>query len=685
MAVQTRFDTLLNGAITDVQTTCVLDAAPAFSTGFGTIERGTASEEDIYWGNVAGLQLTGMLRGLSKTALTVTEVAGNKKPHLDNKQFEGTLLHYIINNKADLDENEAISGTWTFNTALPTSTQTPSANAQLTTKVYVDTADLLKANLAGGNTFSGNQVFADNTAQTTTNAAPTSDKILANKKYVDDQVASVTDTKVKASATDTTPGTLDAKSTVGTHLSIVVVNPAGNEQRRIDTDAIQSSTVAAGSGNKIVSTKTSDGTLDPSFYSVSGTAGESITGATTPQPVCIGSSDYTYQPFPSDLHLGTTGVAANIGDVDATTREAFKIVVTDTLATSITVANVKISINKSGAPVDDTYIEIQTDTAGSPSGTVVTDGTSSVVNGAALSVTNKFTTYTFATPPTITSGTTYWAVIRRSGANNAGNYYQIQTKANTSAFSGNSKTYTASTGLWADAGTQVSNLTTFTKSYGGRVYLSDADNKPMCRCDGFATTTATAGNPVVIQPTNIISGLSGKTPGKMQYVSTAAGTLTESPTATTNAMVVSPVGKAFSATTVNINPGTRINRGTLSSLTFAGAVANTTDFFIETGFRPTYVRLGVNATETGATPLYYGSITAIEGTENQELHITKNSANGDGNVGTGVTGIIIDTAVSVGSDRVSVGTINDNGFFVTYLSNAATSIITTLDWVAMGN
>lgn len=182
MSVQTRFDTLLNGAITDVQTTCVLDAAPAFSTGFGTVERGTASEEDIYWANVAGLQLTGMLRGLSKTALTVTEVAGNKKPHLDNKQFEGTLLHYIINNKADLDENEAISGTWTFNTALPTSTQTPTANAQLTTKVYVDTK-LDK----GGGTMTG---AIDMGAQKITSTyVPVNGPDITNKTYVDSVAA----------------------------------------------------------------------------------------------------------------------------------------------------------------------------------------------------------------------------------------------------------------------------------------------------------------------------------------------------------------------------------------------------------------------------------------------------------------------------------------------------------------
>jgi len=194
---QTRFDTTLNGGITDIATSLTLDAAPAFTTGYGTLERGTANEEDVYWGGLSGLQLTSVLRGLSKTALTNTEVAGNKLPHADGAQFEGTLLHYIVNDKASKSSDEAITGAWNFNVSLPTSTQTPSGGTDLTTKTYVDAADALKANLAGGNTWTGAQdfsgataVFADDGAETATNAAPTSDKKLANKKYVDDSVSS---------------------------------------------------------------------------------------------------------------------------------------------------------------------------------------------------------------------------------------------------------------------------------------------------------------------------------------------------------------------------------------------------------------------------------------------------------------------------------------------------------------
>jgi hypothetical protein len=196
VSTQTRFDTTLNGAISDVDTALVLDDAPAFTKGYGTLERGTVNEEDVYWDNLSGLQLTSMLRGLSKTALTNTEVSGNKKAHLDGAVFEATLLHYIVNDKASKSGDETISGQWAF-TQLPTSSDTPSGATDFVTKGYTDTADALKANLAGGNTWTGAQsftgataIFADSGAETLTNAAPTSDKKLANKKYVDDTVTS---------------------------------------------------------------------------------------------------------------------------------------------------------------------------------------------------------------------------------------------------------------------------------------------------------------------------------------------------------------------------------------------------------------------------------------------------------------------------------------------------------------
>jgi hypothetical protein len=65
---------------------------------------------------------------------------------------------------AVLSENEAVTGTWTFNTALPTSSLTPSASNQLVTKAYVDGLsaglswkDTVRAATTGNITLSGTQ------------------------------------------------------------------------------------------------------------------------------------------------------------------------------------------------------------------------------------------------------------------------------------------------------------------------------------------------------------------------------------------------------------------------------------------------------------------------------------------------------------------------------------------------
>lgn len=601
VSVQTRFDTTLNGAISDVDTELVLDDAPAFTKGYGTIERGEANEEDIYWDNVSGLQLTGLLRGLSKTALTNTEVAGNKKAHLDGVQFEGTLLHYIVNDKASKSSDEAITGAWSFNTQLPTSTDTPGANSELTTKVYVDTADNLKANLAGGNTFSGNQVFADNTAQTTTDAAPTSDKILANKKYVDDKFAGSTDTKVKASATDTTPSTLDNKATVGTHLSITVVNPGGNEQRRTDTDAIQSSS-GTSDANKLIASNAGGG-LDSTFLGYNKTTVEAINGATIPQAVSVMGNNHKTSLIVtsagSDVLGYDTGTNRNFGNADATTWIAQSFTApTDALASTIKLNSSAMLLAKNGAPAGNVYVEIQTDSGGSPSGSVVANGTSGTKVATDLVLNNpSVQTFTWATPPTLTSGGTYWRVLKRSVANDAGNYIIVRD-ANGDVYAGGvCKTYTASTLTWGTGSygnIDLQSLDIFTLDYDGKVCKSDADSLiQRGKFIGFTKSNVAGGGSAGVICSNYIDGFpaSSFVEGADYYVDTNSGLIVTSntPTLTTtlqNGSALIKVGSAISDTALKIAP--KFYRAyTCTALGSLGSSTGLTlDFFLECGFTP---------------------------------------------------------------------------------------------------
>lgn len=87
-----------------------------------------------------------------------------------------------------------------------------------------------------------------------------------------------------------------------------------------------------------------------------------------------------------------------------------------TVGSTVSIDRVRASPRRVGSSVATMTAEIQTNSAGSPSGTVVTNGTSVAVN------VNGFTTdpdgvnqdFDFTTPPSLTAGT-YWIVFRPTG------------------------------------------------------------------------------------------------------------------------------------------------------------------------------------------------------------------------------------------------------------------------------
>jgi hypothetical protein len=211
---QTRYKQQYTAGMTDVQTTMDVDTVPANSVGYLTLRRGYADQEDIKYTGISGLQLTGLLRGLSPTALTDTEVLGLKKSHalsavVAENTVEMTTLHYIINNKADLDDDEAITGNWSFieQTELPGVKSTTGVTIATFTEEanpvnYFDikssaTGSDLKVTALGTDTDIGIEFLGKGDGFVTlpdkstlkSDAAPSSDAEIANKKYVDDQVA----------------------------------------------------------------------------------------------------------------------------------------------------------------------------------------------------------------------------------------------------------------------------------------------------------------------------------------------------------------------------------------------------------------------------------------------------------------------------------------------------------------
>lgn len=87
------------------------------------------------------------------------------------------------------------------------------------------------------------------------------------------------------------------------------------------------------------------------------------------------------------------------------------------------VASVSVLTAKTGTPAGTMYAEIQTDSGGLPSGTVITNGTSDSISCNVASTYSNFgmSGFVFSTPPSLTNGTIYHIVIKTSGfTRNAG-------------------------------------------------------------------------------------------------------------------------------------------------------------------------------------------------------------------------------------------------------------------------
>jgi hypothetical protein len=90
---------------------------------------------------------------------------------------------------------------------------------------------------------------------------------------------------------------------------------------------------------------------------------------------------------------------------------------------SRTVDRVSLWLKATGAPTDNLTVEIQTNSGGLPSGTVVTNGTSNAVAGTSIGSSYGWIAFDFPTLPQLTAGTQYHLVLKRSGPVDSANYY----------------------------------------------------------------------------------------------------------------------------------------------------------------------------------------------------------------------------------------------------------------------
>ena len=107
---------------------------------------------------------------------------------------------------------------------------------------------------------------------------------------------------------------------------------------------------------------------------------------------------------------------------------------------------ISVRLRKAGEPADKLRLSIQADSAGKPSGLALT---SVLINPEDLqSESYSWQSLNFTLPVELTGGKPYWLAAERSGALNAGNYYQLAVDENLNFKEGNLLLFDQSTVSW---------------------------------------------------------------------------------------------------------------------------------------------------------------------------------------------------------------------------------------------
>ena len=469
-----------------------------------------------------------------------------------------------------------------------------------------------------------------------------------------DAVASVI---VKVSSADTTAGYLNDKIDVATagRLTKSIGNPAANETIRLtlattSTDAElnkltgASANVTAANLNTLTAGAASNAdalhthaTIDVVSY----TAYEAITA----------DDAVAVLPVETQWYTQLTDTVVNVGSLNSLRRRAVKYIPTAT--GTLTNWNFRAAEQVNGATtLGDLIITIETDTAGAPSGTALTNATATIsqVTQRTWNTTMGTRLATFAGSVSFTAGTTYWVVYAVS-ATDAANYLKFganDTYVN-NYLTFTSQIYNLDTASWGSSSTTSipfgwSNTTIV--PFGYAVVPTDSNfGTRTWNFKGFAQSTVAAQAAVNVETT--IANLTGLIPDRNPYyLSSTPGLITQTaPQSFYNAGSPSEysykVGQATSTTSFQVDPGEKFIWGSL-------AISSTTTTQILTWFRPKTVRLsgGMNT----AADQTQSSQGIYDGTNNSSSYVN-DEIGGRANKSSGI---------STGSSFGAV--VGDNGF-----------------------
>lgn len=497
------------------------------------------------------------------------------------------------------------------------------------------------------------------------------------------------------SANDTTPGVLNGKIVDdGDTITVTELNDGGNETFEIKTGYTATSTeidtaltgigvgVTAANLDTLTDGSNADSLHTHETSTIDVTTAEAIDGSTTPQAISLLGNNFRDMlliPANSQTFFSrATGTLIAFGDTDTSTRRAQSFIITDAEATTIVLDELTILLQKVASPGDNLTIEIQGDSAGAPDGTAITNGTSVAKTGASISADEQPVKFTWSTPPTLVSGTTYWAVFRRSGANDAVNYYELRDTDSNNYANGTGATFTASGPSWANLTNDFQLIMLMTVDYDGDVIRAVANESRRGNFIGFTKSNVGAGATAELIGENYINGFTGLSIGARYFIDTSSGAITTTPPA---------VGGGVEDPNVRIQAGIAVKADTIElqrSFTslleittvfgsgqsvYEGSGSITFDVLVDCGFRPNDFEIAYtrNNVDGASADDRYVQKKAIGTTETEFIHFEP--------VPFGSVATIDTTTVDVG---VKVQSIHENGYLLRFTCEHSTEDIVTL-------
>lgn len=329
-------------------------------------------------------------------------------------------------------------------------------------------------------------------------------------------------------------------------------------------------------------------------------------------------------------------------------------------------------------------VTIETDNAGSPSGTAVANGTAADLDSSTWTSTYGTRTATFPGVPEMEAGTAYW-IVWSTNNTDAANYVilGVNSTYDENYITFERKTYDLGGASW---GGSVTNATPFfwtvseRTSLGMAVVPTDANwggrTWPFV---GFAKANASAQASVQVY-TSLVPNMSlpsGANVGTAIYLSETTGAITATPpNSRYGNSFAYKIGRFKDHTNLKIELGEKMVWGTIST-------ADTLASSLITWFKPTYVEIGGGSYISGGNPGYGShSVGMYNGSDNYSAYSRSQISGGVTGYTSGV-GTTASFTGTGGSGFTGVGSAVTNVGFTYTLTDAGSGSSADVLWKAV--